>query len=120
MTVVKAPTVKTPPSAPPVVFIPSTAPPGSNGGGIPVMPGQFIPPNGLAGFMQQTPAVQALYRKGRGGGGRRRRKKAAGAVKRRVKSAAKRRVKRAAKKKFTKGSAAAKRHMAKLRKMRKR
>lgn len=84
------------------------------------MAGQFIPPNGLAGFMQQTPAVQALYRKGSGGGGRRRRKKkAAGAVKRRVKRAGKRAVKRGAAK-FTKGSAAAKRHMAKLRKMRKR
>ena len=81
---------------------------------------QFIPPNGLAGFAQQTPAVQALYRKGRSGGsGRRRKKKAAGAVKRvsRRKSAkaASRKAKR-----FVKGSAAAKRHMAKIRKMRKR
>lgn len=80
------------------------------------MAGQFIPPNGLAGFMQQTPAVQALYsKKGNGGGGRRRRKKkSAGAAVKRVK----RKVKRAGKK-FAKGSAAAKRHMAKLRKMRK-
>jgi hypothetical protein len=81
---------------------------------------QFIPPNGLAGFAQQTPAVQALYRRGRSGGsGRRRRKKVAGAVAR----GAKRRVKRAASskaKRMVKGSAAAKRHMAKLRRMRKR
>lgn len=81
------------------------------------MANQFIPPNGLAGFAQQTPAVQALYaRRGRSNGGRRRRKKkAAGAVKSRVKRA----TKRATGSKFTKGSAAAKRHMAKLRKMRK-
>jgi hypothetical protein len=81
------------------------------------MANQFIPPNGLAGFAQQTPAVQALYaRRSRSGGGsrRRRKKKAAGAVKRRAKRAGKRSAK-----KFVKGSAAAKRHMAKLRKMRK-
>lgn len=82
------------------------------------MAGQFIPPNGLAGFMQQTPAVQALYRKGRtaSGGRRRRKKKAAAAPKRRARRA---KAKRAGAK-FVKGSAAAKRHMAKLRKMRKR
>lgn len=80
------------------------------------MANQFIPPNGLAGFAQQTPAVQALYRRRRsgGGGGRRRKKKAAGAVKRRKRTARKKISK------FTKGSAAAKRHMAKLRNMRKR
>lgn len=83
--------------------------------------GQFIPPNGLAGFAQQTPAVQSLYsRRGRSGGGRKRRKKAAAAG---AKRSVKRRVRRAAAgkaKRFVKGSAAAKRHMAKLRKMRKR
>ena len=42
------------------------------------MPSQFIPPNGFAGFAQQTPAVQSIYRKGRNGGsGRKRRRKAA-------------------------------------------
>lgn len=81
---------------------------------------QFIPPNGMAGFAQQTAAVQAIYRgkRGNGGGRRRRKKKAAGVVAR-----GKRKVKRAASskaKRFTKGSAAAKRHMAKLRRMRKR
>ena len=84
------------------------------------MPSQFIPPNGFAGFAQQTPAVQSIYRKGRNGGsGRKRRrkaaKKAAGTARRRVRRAAAGKAKR-----FTKGSAAAKRHMAKLRKMRKR
>jgi hypothetical protein len=81
------------------------------------MANQFIPPNGLAGFAQQTPAVQALYRRRRsgGGGGRRRKKKAAGAVKRKAKRTARKKIA-----KFTKGSAAAKRHMAKLRNMRKR
>lgn len=79
---------------------------------------QFIPPNGLAGFAQQTPAVQALYRRGRSGGGarRRRKKKAAGAVKR----VSRRKSAKRATKRFAKGSAAAKRHMAKLRRMRKR
>lgn len=82
------------------------------------MAGQFIPPNGLAGFMQQTPAVQALYKGSRGGGTRRRRK-----AKKKVRAAAKRTVKRRVKragKKLAKGSAAAKRYMAKIRKMRKR
>lgn len=81
--------------------------------------GQFVPPNGFAGFAQQTSAVQSLYRKGRGGGSRKRRRKAAA---KKVARAGKRRVKRAAAgkaKRFVKGSAAAKRHMAKLRKMRK-
>lgn len=69
-------------------------------------------------FMQQTPAAQHVMRKtlGRGGGTRR--------VKRKAKKAkAARRVKRKAKggggaRKFVKGSAAAKQHMARLRKMR--
>jgi hypothetical protein len=96
------------------------APFGASGGGIPVSMRQFIPANGLAGFAQQTPAVQALYRSGRTSGGRRRRtakKKAAGV--KRVAKRAKSRTKSTAKR-FVKGSAAAKRHMAKIRKMRKR
>lgn len=105
------PAEPTPASTPFIPFM-------GSGGGIPVSMSQFIPPNGLAGFAQQTPAVQSLYRKGRGGGGgrRRRKKKAASAVKRRVKRTAK----RAAGKRLAKGSAAAKRRMAQLRKMRKR
>ena len=83
------------------------------------MPSQFIPPNGFAGFAQQTPAVQSIYRKSRSGGGGRRRRKAA----KKAACTARRRGRRGAAgkaKRFTKGSAAAKRHMAKLRKMRKR
>lgn len=79
------------------------------------MASQFIPPNGFAGFAQQTAAVQQLYRKG--GGAKRRKKKATRAA-----APRKKRAKRAAARgagKFVKGSAAAKAHMARLRKMRK-
>lgn len=78
----------------------------------------FIPPAGFAGLAQQTPAVQALYRGKRGGGKRRASSKRR--TKKKVAAAAgsRRRAKRAGGK-FTKGSAAAKRHMAKLRGMRK-
>lgn len=82
------------------------------------MPSSFVPPNGFAGFAQQTSAVQSLFRR-KGGGGKRRRRAAA----KKVARAGKRRVRRAAAsgaKRFVKGSPAAKRHMAKLRKMRKR
>lgn len=83
------------------------------------MPGQFVPPNGFAGFAQQTPAVQSLYRGKRSGGKRRsggRRKKKAAAVR----ASGRRRTKRAGKaKRFVKGSAAAKAYMAKIRKLRK-
>lgn len=76
------------------------------------MPG-FIPPNGFAGLAQQTAAVQNIYSRGRrSGGGRRRRKKTAAAAPRRKKRRA------AAGNRFKKGSAAAKRYMAKIRKMR--
>lgn len=74
----------------------------------------YIPPNGFVGFANQTSAVQSLgqRRAARSGGTRRRKKKAA------VKAAPRKRKRRAAAGKFVKGSAAAKRHMAKLRKMR--
>lgn len=81
----------------------------------------FVPPNGFFGFAQQTPAAQALYRRTtKSSGGRRRKKKRAASVKRarRIPGKSARRSTRGASK-FTKGSAAAKRHMAKLRKMRK-
>lgn len=96
------------------------------------MPSSFVPPNGFAGFAQQTSAVQSLYR-GKRGGSRRRKKKAVGAVGRGKKKAVRRRAStkgssaRAGRARrtrgggrFAKGSLAAKRHMAKLRKMRKR
>jgi len=84
----------------------------------------LVPPGGFAGFAQQTPATQNLFqRAGRIGGKttqRRRRKKngpARGSARRST-----RRVKRTSGRasRMTKGSAAAKRHMAKLRRMRKR
>ena len=81
----------------------------------------FIPPGGFAGFAQQTAATQALLGNGRRNGTapkRRTRKKTA---KRRPAAAKKRAApKRRAggRARLVKGSAAAKRHMANLRKMR--
>lgn len=88
----------------------------------------IIPPGGFQGFGQQTPAVQALLRspatrtrrktRGKPAG----RKKAASPARRKAtrRAAPKRRTSRGKKPYLVKGSAAAKRHMAKLRKMRKR
>jgi len=80
----------------------------------------FVPPGGFAGFAQQTPATQALLRTRNGA-----RRNGAARKTRRKKKAASSRPARARKArgksravKFVKGSAAAKRHMAKLRKMR--
>lgn len=86
------------------------------------MPNIVIPPGGFAGFAQQTPATQALFsRAGRIGGlrsaAKRRRKskkKAAAAPRRRRRASAKRAAR------LVKGSAAAKRYMAKIRRKRKR
>jgi hypothetical protein len=90
----------------------------------------IVPPGGFAGFAQQTPATQALFqRAGRTGGlrsaakrAKRRKTRAAAAPKRRRKTraAAPRRARRAKSARMVKGSAAARRHMAKLRRMRKR
>ena len=86
----------------------------------------IVPPGGFFGWSQQTPAVQALL--SRGSTTRRktpaRRKKRATPAKRRRTPARRRKVARkrtrSGKKPayMVKGSAAAKRHMAKLRKMR--
>lgn len=99
---------------PPSVPSFGSAPAGSTFGGLPV---QFLAQLG-SGISQQTPAVRALFAKATGArGGRksaRRRKAKASAAPRKKKRA------RVRGNKFTKGSAAAKRHMAKLRKMRKR
>lgn len=78
------------------------------------MPG-FMPPNGFAGLAQQTAAVQSLYRRG---------SQAVRRAKRKVKQVrtAARTAKRTARRKtgqLKKGSAEAKRYMAKIRKMRK-
>lgn len=66
-----------------------------------------------------TLASQAMRGK-RATGTRRRRKKKATTTKRRRKTTTRRRTTRGKKKRLVKGSAAAKRHMARLRKMRKR
>ena len=85
-----------------------------SGGGIPVsLP--FVPPGGFFGVAQQTPAAQrAMGGVRKMSGSKRRRRKAKKAA------AAPRRRRRSSGNKFRKGSAAAKRHMAKLRAMRKR
>lgn len=83
----------------------------------------FMPPNGYAGFAQQTPAVQALFRPS---GARRARRKgrraaAARAAPKRRRAASSGKTRRGGKlKRLVKGSAAAKRYMAKIRRMRKR
>lgn len=107
------------PAPPPVVISTGQVPfaPGAqSGGGIPIMAGQFIPPNGFAGFAQQTAAVQSLFRgKGRNGGSRKRRRKST------MKASPKRKKRSSSKKKarLVKGSAAAKKYMASIRRKRK-
>lgn len=84
----------------------------------------IIPPGGFAGFAQQTPCTQKLFSDAMGGrrsGVRRKRKATTKATtkKRRTKRATARRTARRSKPaRLVKGSAAAKRHMAKLRRMR--
>lgn len=77
---------------------------------------RYPPPGGFAGFAQETPAQQAVFSRGgssNGGTRRRSRKKKAKA------SAPRRRKKSKTKARAGKGSAAMKRKMARLRKMRK-
>lgn len=79
----------------------------------------IVPPGGFAGFAQMTPASKAaqgftkLVRSARGSNRKRRKKKSSGTKKRKRKSGGKRRAK------LVKGSAAAKRFMAALRRKRK-
>jgi hypothetical protein len=78
--------------------------------------GGFIPPGGVMGFSQMTPASQLALTKGtarRSSSGRKRRTKRAKARKARKASKTKR-----GKKRLVKGSAAAKRYMAKIRRKR--
>lgn len=77
---------------------------------------RYPPPGGFAGFAQETPAQQAQFGKAsNGGGGTRRRSR-----KKKAKAAAPRRRKKSSGKAGTgKGSAAMKRKMARLRRMRK-
>ena len=71
----------------------------------------YIPPGGVAGFAQMAPASRIALTQGvrTGGGGRRRRKKKT------AKRAKRARRARGGKRKLVKGSAAARRHMARLR-----
>ncbi len=83
----------------------------------------FIPPNGFTGAGQQTQAAQLTgMRMPRATNGTRRKRKSAAvrAPARRAMAKASRRANGKKGGKFVKGSAAAKRHMAKLRRMRKR
>ncbi len=84
-----------------------------------------VPPGGFAGFAQQTPATQELFRRaGRLGGQRsaatRRRRRKAKTAARPVRHRTRRRAVRARNGRMVKGSAAAKRYMARIRRMRKR
>jgi hypothetical protein len=81
-----------------------------------------VPPGGFAGFAQQTAATQELFRRaGRLGGQatqRKRRRKTA--KKKAVRASGRRRTRRAGKPaRLVKGSAAAKRYMASIRRKRK-
>lgn len=119
-----------PPKTPSVVGPDAGIPFAYGGGGgsssvIPLLIGgrtvrMIIPPGGFAGFAQQTPATQALFqRAGRVGGQRsaakrRKRKKTAAKKTTRRKTRGKKRAR------LVKGSAAAKRYMASIRRKRKR
>ena len=79
----------------------------------------FVPPNGFLGFGQQTTATQALLRRKKRPTKKRTRKKVTRrrpATRRKVAAKKRAPAKRA---RLVKGSAAAKRYMAKLRRMRK-
>lgn len=82
----------------------------------------IVPPGGFAGFAQQTPATQALFARAGARGGRmtqrRRRRKAAAAA--RSAPRRKRSARRRGRARLVKGSAAAKRYMAKIRRKRRR
>jgi hypothetical protein len=86
------------------------------------MPNVIVPPGGFAGFAQQTPATQAMFR----AAGRRGGVKSARVRRRKRKSAARTTVSRKRRRtksrpaRLVKGSAAAKRYMAKIRRKRKR
>ena len=82
----------------------------------------IVPPGGMVGFGNQTPATQALWNQAAGKvNGSRGGTRSAKRRKAKAKAAPARRRKRSAKRKtLVKGSPAARRHMAKLRRMRKR
>lgn len=84
----------------------------------------IVPPGGFAGLNQQTPATQALFGNAVRSKARRKKRKVSKTTRRKVRRRAANPRKKVARKKkparLVKGSAAAKRHMAKLRRMRKR
>jgi hypothetical protein len=83
----------------------------------------IVPPGGFAGFAQQTPATQALFqRAGRKGGltTARRRRKTKAKTKRAKTRTTRRKTARGKKGRLVKGSPAAKRYMASIRRKRKR
>jgi len=82
-----------------------------------VRPKIVVPPGGFAGFSQQTQAVQALFQKAMGK--TRPRKKRAAKKKTATRRAAPKKRATSKGKRLVKGSPEAARHMAKLRKMRK-
>lgn len=82
-----------------------------------------VPPGGFAAFGQESPATQALwgrYMRANGSTGtrRRRKKKTTGMKRRKRRTASASRPRRSRRGPLRKGSAAAKRRMAQLRKMR--
>jgi hypothetical protein len=88
--------------------------------------GGFIPPGGVMGFAQMTPSSQLALTRGARGTRRttsRRKRKSASTGRRKISKrrgkSTTRRVKRSSRKRLVKGSAAAKRYMAKIRRKRK-
>lgn len=82
----------------------------------------IVPPGGFAGNAQQTGATQLLFAKAsgaRGGRTTQRRRRKAKASKRRASPSTRKPAKRGKKARLVKGSAAAKRHMARIRRKRK-
>jgi hypothetical protein len=81
----------------------------------------IVPPGGFAGFAQQTPATQAMFQRAAGStrGARVSRKRRARAkTKRAARTPVRKRARRVKKARLVKGSAAAKRYMAKIRRKR--
>lgn len=82
----------------------------------------IVPPGGFYGFAQQTQATQAMFqRAGRLGGLRsaaKRKRRRKSAKKKAARVGVKRRRSRKSPRRLVKGSAAAKRYMARIRKMR--
>lgn len=101
-----------------VTNIPSIAPLLNRGPTVSII----VPPGGFAGFAQQTAATQAMFqRAGRKGGKRSAAKRRKRATAKRAAPSRKRRARaKTSKRRLVKGSAAAKRYMASIRRKRKR